>query len=414
MKSKYLFCYIALSFFTALASSGFCQGTAFNYQGRLNDHGAPASGSYDLQFTVYDVGTNGNVVGGPVTNAATIISNGLFNVLLDCGDGVFNGSARWIQIGVRTNGDSGAFMLLTPRQPVSSTPYAMQSIHAATATSATNAITAATAAAANSVAGTNITGTINIAQLPPSVVLNNGSAVTLTGALTLPLNGLTVGSANNQVITLYNRVGIAKAPVDDPSNPILSDFGVALGTPKLEVGGSVAIPGNENYTFRTGKTHYYNIPAAELVSANPTTYQGRIDDGFSSSNVNGLNSLWATGGTPGTVAYFVAPVHLPDFATITGLQGHLVKNGGSLQSVIELYRSDASGYLGNTASLIASAATTGSGGVVWTVAASSINSSFSTVDNANYVYFLRYSGEQNTQNVRFVSARIMYTVHNVE
>ena len=29
------------------------QGTAFTYQGRLNDNGAPANGIYDLQFRIY-------------------------------------------------------------------------------------------------------------------------------------------------------------------------------------------------------------------------------------------------------------------------------------------------------------------------------------------------------------------------
>ncbi|MGD0746019.1 MAG: hypothetical protein ABSA45_12775, partial [Verrucomicrobiota bacterium] len=63
------------------------QTTAFSFQGRLNDHGSPANGIYDLQFTVCDALTNGNVVGGPLTNSATAVSNGLFFVTLDFGSG---------------------------------------------------------------------------------------------------------------------------------------------------------------------------------------------------------------------------------------------------------------------------------------------------------------------------------------
>src|SRR5262249_10603181 len=35
---------------------GLSQTTAFTYQGRLNDGGNPANGSYDLQFSLYDGG----------------------------------------------------------------------------------------------------------------------------------------------------------------------------------------------------------------------------------------------------------------------------------------------------------------------------------------------------------------------
>ncbi|PYM09728.1 MAG: hypothetical protein DME18_17535, partial [Verrucomicrobia bacterium] len=93
-----------------LAFSTLCrgQGTAFTYQGRLSDNGAPAGGIYDLRFTIYDALANGNAVSGIITNAATSVSNGLFTVVLDFGAGVFAGADRWLEIGVRTN-SSGAF-----------------------------------------------------------------------------------------------------------------------------------------------------------------------------------------------------------------------------------------------------------------------------------------------------------------
>ena len=91
------------------------QGTAFTYQGRLNNNSSPATGSYDLKFTLYDANQPvNNLIAGPVTNAATAVSNGLFTVTLDFGN-VFNGSARWLEIAVQTNGGSG-FATLSPRQ----------------------------------------------------------------------------------------------------------------------------------------------------------------------------------------------------------------------------------------------------------------------------------------------------------
>ena len=72
-------------------STSYAQGTAFTYQGRLDSGGSPASGIYDLRFAIYDAGTAGNLVAGPVTDAATAVSNGLFTVTLDFGAGVFTG-----------------------------------------------------------------------------------------------------------------------------------------------------------------------------------------------------------------------------------------------------------------------------------------------------------------------------------
>ena len=59
------------------------QGSAFTYQGRLNDGGSPAGGIYDLRFTIYDSLASGTGVAGPLTNSATGVTNGLFTVTLD-------------------------------------------------------------------------------------------------------------------------------------------------------------------------------------------------------------------------------------------------------------------------------------------------------------------------------------------
>lgn len=99
------------------------QGTAFTYQGRLDDGASPANGSYDLTFALYDAASGGSQVGGVFTNAAAGVSNGLFTVTLDFGN-QFPGADRWLEIGVRTNG-ADLFSILEPRQPLTATPYAV-------------------------------------------------------------------------------------------------------------------------------------------------------------------------------------------------------------------------------------------------------------------------------------------------
>ena len=107
------------------------QVTSFTYQGRLDDNSAPASGTYDLSFSAFDANTNGNLIAGPVTNSAVAVSNGLFTVTLDFGTGAFDGSPRWLEIGVSSNGTGGNFTVLAPRQAITATPYAIYATTAA-------------------------------------------------------------------------------------------------------------------------------------------------------------------------------------------------------------------------------------------------------------------------------------------
>ncbi len=108
------------------ALPAFSQGTAFLYQGRLNDNGSAATGSFDLQFTLFATPNGGGPVAGPVTSAPTSVSNGLFAATLDFGGGVFNGADRWMEIAVRPFGSPGAYQTLSPRQRLAPTPYAMR------------------------------------------------------------------------------------------------------------------------------------------------------------------------------------------------------------------------------------------------------------------------------------------------
>ena len=133
------------------------QGTAFTYQGRLNDASGPAHGSYDLTFTLFYInGPASEKAAGPITNTATAISNGLFTATLDFG--AFNGPNYWLEIGVRTNGN-GAFTTLNPRQPITPTPYALFAVTAGT-----------------------VTGTVPLSELPAALVTNGATDVSISGA----------------------------------------------------------------------------------------------------------------------------------------------------------------------------------------------------------------------------------------
>jgi hypothetical protein len=105
-------------------------GTAFSYQGRLTDGGKAADGTYDFQFTLFNAETGGAQVGGLVTKNDLVVTDGLFNTSLDFGN-VFDGTALWLNIRVRPGQSTGSHTLLTPRQPLLPTPYAINGDSAA-------------------------------------------------------------------------------------------------------------------------------------------------------------------------------------------------------------------------------------------------------------------------------------------
>lgn len=100
-------------------------GTVFTYQGRLMDANKPADGVYEFEFKLYDLPTNGNQLDGTVSFRGVDVIDGYFTVELDFGGGVFDGDARWLEIGVRPSGTADPLTTLSPRQEVTPTPYAL-------------------------------------------------------------------------------------------------------------------------------------------------------------------------------------------------------------------------------------------------------------------------------------------------
>ncbi|MCA9935900.1 MAG: tail fiber domain-containing protein [Ardenticatenaceae bacterium] len=100
-------------------------GSAFTYQGELQDGGSPANGTYDLSFRLFDGADPGTAtqIGATVAVPNVSVEDGVFTVLLDFGASPFAGSARWLEISVARDGDS--LTALTPTQPLTAVPYAL-------------------------------------------------------------------------------------------------------------------------------------------------------------------------------------------------------------------------------------------------------------------------------------------------
>src|SRR5262249_22446181 len=116
-----------------LSVAALAQTSAFTYQGKLNISGTPATGTYDIQFKLFDALSGNNQYGITLTNSAVVVTNGIFSVELDFEAGAFDGSPRYLEIGVRQAGDPNPYTVLAPRQAINSTPYAIRSANATAA-----------------------------------------------------------------------------------------------------------------------------------------------------------------------------------------------------------------------------------------------------------------------------------------
>ena len=148
------------------ASAAFAQTSEFTYQGRFTDSGSPADSFFDFEFHLFDLATGGSLVGA-IQRLNVHVSKGVFTVTLDFGEAGFRSSPRFLEIGVKPAGSADPFTTLSPRQPITSAPFAIRSLSAYTsdtANFATNAQNATTATTATTATNANQLGGVAASQ----------------------------------------------------------------------------------------------------------------------------------------------------------------------------------------------------------------------------------------------------------
>lgn len=93
--------------------------TTFTYQGELNANGVVANGPYDMDFALWDALSEGGQIGATINLPDVSVVDGIFTVELDYGAIAFDNSERWLEIVVNST-------TLSPRQPITRTPYSIQ------------------------------------------------------------------------------------------------------------------------------------------------------------------------------------------------------------------------------------------------------------------------------------------------
>ncbi|MCP9494026.1 MAG: tail fiber domain-containing protein [Pyrinomonadaceae bacterium MAG19_C2-C3] len=280
-----VFC--ALAFFGATVQA---QTSGFTYQGRFSDStvAQPTNGTYEMEFALFDAATGGTQIGMEIDNPNVQVTNGIFTVQLDFGAAAFaDGGARFLQISARRNSNE-ACITLTPRQPITSAPYAIRSQNAATAETATNA---------TQLGGVNANqfiqeGDTRLSDSRPSSSVNFSTAQ-LSGVV--PINRGGTGSATQNFVDLTTAQTIAgnktfSGTLSGGTVNAVTQFNIS-GNRVLGVSGITSLLSNTFVGISTGNSSSINNTFVGFRAGDAATNGG--NNSFFGASAGSLNT---TGG----------------------------------------------------------------------------------------------------------------------
>ncbi|RJP42513.1 MAG: hypothetical protein C4547_00265 [Phycisphaerales bacterium] len=214
-------------------------GGGFTYQGQIRRQGEPLNDSADFLFTLWDASVDGNMIGAELAAEGVPVSEGLFTAELDFGAAAFNGEARWLEIAVRSPAGEGEYTRLSPRQPLTATPYSLQT-RGIFVNAAGNRVGIGTRSPGSSL---EVNGGVRARGGPPGGfgVNNNGYAFSGNGGdndsgMFSSADGLLQFFTNNQEHVRISPNGNVGIGTDNPAQ-------------KLDIGG---VPGTDGIRFPDG------------------------------------------------------------------------------------------------------------------------------------------------------------------
>ncbi len=215
-------------------------GTAFTYQGQITDSDGPVTGTCDLDFSLYDALTIGNQVGSTITKTNTSVSYGLFTVDLDFGSNAFTGDRRWLEINVDC-GTGGN--LLSPRQELTPTPYAIYAANVVTYTVGTGLTIS------NQVISVTADG-LDFSEFADAMTVD------ITTTIDMDSNGADLNFDNNTLFidSSENRVGLGTSSPQEQLHLAEGNLLQSPGNPTLV--GTLGIGGYPQSVYVSGRYAY--------------------------------------------------------------------------------------------------------------------------------------------------------------
>ena len=253
------------------------QTTQFTYQGRLTDSSLPANGAYDFQFALFNAVSAGTQVGSTVSLTNINVSSGNFTVTLDFGAGSFPGTSRFLEISVRLAG-GGAFTTLSPRQPITATPYAVKSL---TATMADGLSASCNGCVNSTQIGSLPVSSNSYIQNTTSQQANSNFNISGTGRVG---GALVVGEASTSGRLYLTRATASAANSTDINfnTGVNPDFALGLSQ------GTAAATDFSLYNYGTGKNVLTVQKSSGYVGLGTTAPQRNLHISDSSANATAL------------------------------------------------------------------------------------------------------------------------------
>lgn len=391
------------------------------YQGRLDDAGVPATGSFDMIFRVYSAPTGGDLLAtAPMVTVSTL--DGLIVAMPDFPAGTFTGATVYLDISLRRAGDL-LYRRLGERQQVTPAPLALRSLNERWSPLSASRIR-------------SDVGVTNVLINETTPTFNDAAFMVTSATGALSLGGMYMNTAAADGIPYYgwsaNRVSLAEARVEGTTSTFIlrgattewlrisSDGRVGLGTSattseRLRIFGNAVV---------LGQVIADDLVAGDDVIATDTSYANSF--AYSTPKSRSLsfppeafhaafpNQVGTFGGGSG-VAYLDASVvsgaittgvHLPQGATVVGLDAYVVDNSAVANLTVNVDRRQLAGLGYQT---MVGVATSGSSASPVTLTNNSI--SFGTIDNDNYCYSVWvYSDDWQGVAMYVKAVRIRYTV----
>ncbi len=171
-------------------------GTTFTYQGSLEDGGAPAHGNYDFEFRLID--SVSQPLGTNLRDNVQVVQ-GVFSVELNFGNSAvaFPGNfVRFLEIGIRPAGSTGAYEYLSPLTQIHPVPYAQRA--AAVSNGGIVAASIADSAVTNSKLSDSV---VSSGKLADGAVTNAKLADNAVNSAKLADNAVTNAKLANNAVT---------------------------------------------------------------------------------------------------------------------------------------------------------------------------------------------------------------------
>jgi len=372
-------------------------GTDFTYQGQLKSAGIAALSTADFQFLLFDAESDGLQIGATLSKPNVGIVNGLFTISLDFGGSAFQGDARWIEVAVRSPAGSGGFTTLSPRQPLTAAPYALQTRGITVDASDRVGIGTQTPAKKLTVAGDMELGTSSGDYRHMRIGGGNSDGF-LYGSFAALGDGIHMGynyfadavgahqvihadGATSRISMRYGSIALATGGINTPpANRLTID---QVGN--VNVNGALSI---------SSVTRSYTLHGFEFMGVNGADQFFYDTDGLHSSTETGT----------GVQSFFVASPHLPDGATILamemiGFDGFIVAN-----MICTLGRTNFAGERQEMAEVESL-----TGGSVW----QTTDIVSPTVDNDTHAYWIYASlqgGNFPDNQHRLTAVRLIYSI----